>query len=72
MEILGFEKDPNLIKDLVLENKTVFLDITADWCITCQYNKLNVLNDKDIKVIKKNDVILLQLDWTKRLNIKIS
>ena len=66
------EKDPNLIKDLVSENKTVFLDITADWCITCQYNKLNVLNDKDIKeVIKKNDVILLQLDWTKKdLNIK--
>ena len=56
----------------VISNKTVFLDITADWCITCQYNKLNVLNDKDIKeVIKKNDVILLQLDWTKKdLNIK--
>ena len=66
------EKDPNLIKDLASENKTVFLDITADWCITCQYNKLHVLNDKDIKeAIKKNDVILLQLDWTKKdLNIK--
>ncbi len=68
----NLEKNPNLIKDLVSENKTVLLDITADWCITCQYNKLNVLNDKDIKeVIKKNDVILLQLDWTKKdLNIK--
>ena len=66
------EKDPNLIKDLVAQNKTVFLDITADWCITCQYNKLNVFNDKDIKeVIKKNEIILLQLDWTKKdLNIK--
>ena len=54
------------------KNKTVFLDITADWCVTCQYNKLNVLNDKDIKeVIKKNNVIMLQLDWTKKdLNIK--
>ena len=46
----------------------MFLDITADWCITCQYNKLNVLNDKDIKkVIKKNDVILLQLDGQKKI-----
>ncbi len=68
----NLEKDPNLIQDLVLKNKTVFLDITADWCITCQFNKLNVLNDKDIKeILKKNDVVLLQLDWTKKnLNIK--
>ncbi len=68
----NLEKDPNLIKDLVAKNKTVFLDITADWCITCQYNKLNVMSDKDIKeLIKKNDIVLLQLDWTKKdLNIK--
>ena len=68
----NLEKKPNLIQDLVSKNKTVLLDITADWCITCQYNKINVLNDKDIKkIIKKHDVILLQLDWTKKnLNIK--
>ncbi len=68
----NLKKDPHLIKDLISNNKTVFLDITADWCITCQYNKLNVLNDNDIKkVIKKNNVVLLQLDWTKKdLNIK--
>ena len=61
-----------MIQELILNNKTVFLDITADWCITCQYNKLNVLNDKDIKeVFKKNNIVLLQLDWTKKdLNIK--
>ena len=68
----NLEKDPNLIQDLISKNKTVFLDITADWCITCQYNKLNVFNDKDVKeVIRNNDVVLLQLDWTKKdLNIK--
>ena len=66
------EKKPNLIKDLVAKNKTVLLDITADWCITCQYNKINIFNDEDIKkTIRKNDIILLQLDWTKKdLNIK--
>ena len=68
----NLKKDPHLIQDLISNNKTVFLDITADWCITCQYNKLNVLNDKDVKeIIKKNNIVLLKLDWTKKdLNIK--
>lgn len=68
----NLEKEPNLIKDLVSKNKTVFLDITADWCITCQYNKLTVLNDKRIKeIFKQDDFVLLQLNWTqKNENIK--
>ena len=44
----------------------VFVDITADWCATCQFNKLNVLNSKNvIDLLKNNNVILVRGDWTK-------
>ena len=51
---------------LINENKIVFLDITADWCATCQFNKINVLNsEKIISLFKENDVTLIRADWTK-------
>jgi thiol:disulfide interchange protein DsbD len=45
----------------------VFVDFTATWCVTCQYNKkttlanLEVLADFDAK-----KVTLLRADWTRR------
>jgi len=32
------------IPEIIANNEIVFLDITADWCITCKFNKINVLN----------------------------
>ena len=31
--------EPDRIPRLIAEGKTVFVDITAEWCITCQVNK---------------------------------
>lgn len=54
------------IEKLVNENEIVFVDITADWCTTCQFNKINVLNKKTIKeLFVKNNVIKVRGDWTK-------
>jgi len=54
------------IDQLVAQDKIIFLDITADWCATCQFNKINVLNsDKIIKQFKDNSVTLIRADWTK-------
>ena len=51
---------------LALEGKTVFVDITADWCITCKVNKKFVLDNPEvIELFKKYNIIFLQLDWTK-------
>jgi suppressor for copper-sensitivity B len=42
------------IDQLVNNKQLVFLDITADWCATCQFNKLNVLNsEKVIQVVQR-------------------
>ena len=54
------------ISYLVENNKFVFIDITADWCTTCQFNKINVLQNKKIKdAFEKNEIILVRADWTK-------
>ncbi len=61
------KKQPNLIKELLSKNKIIFLDITAEWCITCKYNKLFVLdNERIVKIFNDMEIIPLQLDWTKK------
>ena len=54
------------LDDLKNKNDIIFVDITADWCATCQYNKINVINSKVIiEEFKKNKIIKVQGDWTK-------
>ena len=54
-----------LIENLINEEKIVFVDITADWCITCQYNKQKVINTKEIKdLFEKFQVVQIKGDWT--------
>ena len=58
-----FEVD---VDKFINNNQLVFLDITADWCATCQFNKLNVLNsERVIQLFKDNKVFLLRADWTR-------
>lgn len=45
----------------------VFIDFTASWCITCQVNKLNVLNTSEVQsLFERENVALFQADWTDR------
>ena len=54
------------LDDLVQKNDVVFVDITADWCATCQFNKINVINSKIIsEIFKENNVMKVRGDWTK-------
>ena len=60
------------VNQLVEQDKIIFLDITADWCATCQFNKINVLNSNTIiQEFKENNVTLIRADWT-RPNEKIN
>jgi len=50
----------------VAEGKTVFVDITAEWCITCQVNKATVLKRGQIlELLTSGKVIAMQGDWTR-------
>ena len=56
----------NELKLIIKENNIVFVDITADWCATCQFNKKYVINSSIIqKIFEKNNIIKVRGDWTK-------
>ena len=58
--------DVSVIEKLVNKGNVVFVDITADWCLTCKVNKALVLDKKKVvEQLKKPGVILMQGDWTR-------
>lgn len=59
--------DPQLIPFLVQQNKVVFVDVTADWCLTCKTNELFVLSNKKVKDhLERPDIVTMRADWTTR------
>ena len=50
-----------------VKGKLVFMDFTAEWCLTCKVNKKLVLETDAFKELaKKHDVVLMRADWTRR------
>lgn len=53
------------ISQALNEGKTVFVNVTASWCITCKVNELNVFSLKEVQTqLNRNDVVALKADWT--------
>ncbi len=51
---------------LVAEGKIVFVDVTADWCITCQANKALVIDRPEIAAsLAAPNVVPMLADWTR-------
>ncbi len=49
----------------VAQGDTVFVDITADWCLTCKANMRFVLDRDDVKAaLSAPNVVQMQGDWT--------
>lgn len=54
------------IKQALREHKRVFVDVTADWCVTCKVNKIHVLMRDDVQqALQAPDVVALRGDWTR-------
>jgi len=59
-----FKED--MIAKHVDNGKIVIVDITADWCLTCKYNKIRVLHDEDIvDILRSENVVAMRADITK-------
>lgn len=50
----------------VTEGHTVFVDVTASWCLTCKANKKFVLSRPEVaaRLFGHPDVVAMQADWT--------
>ncbi len=58
--------DQTAIPALVADGKRVFVDVTADWCITCQANKAIVLDRGEVaEALRAEDVVAMRADWTR-------
>ncbi len=58
--------DEAKIDEYLKEDKIIFVDVTADWCITCKANKSLVLDTDEIeKLLSQENIIAMRADWTR-------
>ncbi|WP_438996184.1 protein-disulfide reductase DsbD family protein [Candidatus Puniceispirillum sp.] len=61
---------PKGIDMYLAKGQVIFVDVTADWCITCKVNKRFVINDPAIAARldtaqQQGKLVMLQADWTR-------
>jgi thiol:disulfide interchange protein DsbD len=55
------------LEDRLREGKPVFLDFTAEWCLTCKVNERTVLADRDVvEKLRSPGLVTIRADWTNR------
>jgi thiol:disulfide interchange protein len=53
------------LTELNRQGKTVLVDFSADWCLTCKYNLKTAINTQDVAdAVEKNRVVTMLADWT--------
>ena len=61
-----FRYTPELIDNLAKSGRTVFIDVTADWCLTCKTNEAAILNREDFRrAMDSLKVARVKADWTR-------
>ena len=56
---------PQRLQAELAQGRTVFLDFTAAWCITCKFNEASVLESAAVKeAFARYGVLKMRADWT--------
>ena len=59
--------EPGRVEQLLASGRPVFVEFTAAWCVTCQYNKKTTLADAGVLAdLAQKNVAQLRADWTRR------
>ncbi len=53
------------VDETLADGSPVYIDFTAQWCATCQWNKKRAYNEDVIKQFEKHNVVTLKADKTK-------
>ncbi|MFC6841022.1 protein-disulfide reductase DsbD family protein [Xanthomonas theicola] len=56
---------PQMLDRLRTDNRVVFVNMTADWCVTCKANERNVFSSAAFRdTLKRVDAVYMKGDWT--------
>ncbi|MFT4249682.1 MAG: protein-disulfide reductase DsbD [Pseudomonas sp.] len=56
---------PQLLDRLRADNRVVFVNMTADWCVTCKANERNLLGRAAFRdLLRRVDAVYMKGDWT--------
>jgi thiol:disulfide interchange protein len=59
--------DEATAEQLAAEGRLVFVDVTADWCLTCKVNERLVLARDGVReAFEEHQVVAMKADWTRR------
>ena len=57
--------DAALLDRLRADNRVVFVNMTADWCVTCKANERNVIERRAFAdLLRRTDAVYMRGDWT--------
>jgi thiol:disulfide interchange protein DsbD len=60
---IPFSKDR--LQNELKSGSSVFVDFTADWCITCKFNERTAINTNSVRaLLAEKKVIPMKADWT--------
>jgi len=57
---------PGVVDDLRAQGRAVFLDFTADWCLTCKVNEATILSTDAVEEgFRRHGYVKVVADWTR-------
>jgi len=56
---------PERLQTELEQGRTVFVDFTAAWCLTCKFNEASVLEAQEVReAFQRHGIVKLKADWT--------